>query len=195
MTTVAQRFTLADYLAHCDGTDTNYELHQGELIPMALGTGWHGDIADRLNTEFRREIERLSLPWVSRQMAIGLQSPRGSRWDTCRIPDLVVLPQAQWQTLKGKEAVITLDQDPPLLVVEVVSESTKITDYRHKQVEYSYLSIPEYWIVDPLTEKVSILVLVEGMYDVEGFQGDQPLRSATFPHLHLSPAQILDAQG
>ncbi len=193
MITLAQRFTLADYLTHSDGTDTPYELVQGELIPMALGTGWHGSIIKFLEHEFEAAIDLAKLPWAVLPGLVGLQSPRGNRWDTCRIPDVVVLPQEQWNTLKRKEAVITLEQEPPLLVVEVVSESTKTTDYRYKQVEYSYLGVSEYWIVDPLEERVSVLELVEGLYELEGFQGEEVIRSRNFPALQLTPAQIFAA--
>ncbi|MEH2280033.1 MAG: Uma2 family endonuclease [Nostoc sp.] len=46
--------------------------------------------------------------------------------------------------MRNREAVIELNEPPPLLVVEVVSESTKILDYRAKRVEYNVLNIPEY---------------------------------------------------
>lgn len=193
MITLAQRYTLEDYLTHSDGTDTPYELVQGELIPMALGTGWHGSIIKFLEHEFEAAIDLAKLPWAVLPGLVGLQSPRGNRWDTCRIPDVVVLPQEQWNTLKRKEAVITLEQEPPLLVVEVVSESTKTTDYRYKQVEYSYLGISEYWIVDPLEERVSVLEWVEGLYEIEVFRGEEVLRSLNFPALQLTPAQIFAA--
>lgn len=187
-----QRLTLAEYLTHCGGADSSYELVQGVLVPMTLGTGLQGEIADFLTMQFRAEIGRSGQPWVARQMVIGVQSPRGYRWDTCRIPDVVVLPQEQWRELRGREAVITAGQAPPLLVVEVVSESTKITDYRHKQAEYSVLEILEYWIVDPLEEKVTVLELVEGLYDAEGFVADESIKSPLFPNLNLTPNQILN---
>ncbi|MGB3493955.1 MAG: hypothetical protein WBA57_14595 [Elainellaceae cyanobacterium] len=41
--------------------------------------GQHGEIADYLNTCFRQEIQRLGREWVSKQMVIGIQSPRGDR--------------------------------------------------------------------------------------------------------------------
>jgi Uma2 family endonuclease len=104
----------------------------------------------------------------------------------------LLLFQVQWQTLKTQEAVITLDIAPPLLVVEVVSVSTRTADYRAKQVEYGALDIPEYWIVDPLESKVSVLELVEGMYDGAEFRGSEEVRSPTFPHLHLTSTQILN---
>jgi Uma2 family endonuclease len=190
--TQIQRFTLKDYLAHSDRTDTVYELDQGELIPMALGTGLHGAIIKFLEHQFEAEIGRTQESWAVLPGLVGIQSPRGDRWDTCRIPDLVVLPKEQWQTLKTQEAVITLDLTPPLLVVEVVSASTKTADYQAKQSEYEALKIPEYWIVDPLEGKVT--VLVEGIYNGSEFRGLERVRSPTFSHLNLTPTQILNPE-
>ncbi|WP_414754651.1 Uma2 family endonuclease [Anabaena sp. CCY 9910] len=77
-------------------------------------------------------------------MVIGVRSPRAGQWDTSRVPDMVVIPLAQWRDLRNREAVMELNEQPPLLVVEVVSESTKTVDYRAKRVEYNVLNIPEY---------------------------------------------------
>ncbi|WP_026785530.1 Uma2 family endonuclease [Planktothrix rubescens] len=185
---------LAEYLNYNDGTDTCYELVNGELIPMSLGTGKHGEIADFLNSVFRAEIQRNQQAWVSKQMIIGIQSPRGGRWDTVRIPDVVILPLEQWRELQNKEAVITLNQPVPLLIVEVVSESTKRTDYRAKKAEYSVLEISEYWIVDPLENQVTILTLVDEWYDSLEFTGGAQIQSKTFPNLELTAEQILKDQ-
>ena len=55
------------------------------------------------------------------------------------------------------------NEPPPLLlVVKVVSEFTKSTDYWAKRAEYSVLEIPEYGIVDPLK------VMVTGVYTAGG---------------------------
>lgn len=185
---------LAEYLNYNDGKDSRYELVKGELIPMSLGTGKHGEIADFLNSVFRAEIQRNQQAWVSKQMIIGIQSPRGGRWDTVRIPDVVILPLEQWRELQNKEAVITLNQPVPLLIVEVVSESTKRTDYRAKKAEYSVLEISEYWIVDPLENKVTILTLVDEWYDSLEFTGGDQIQSKTFPNLQLTAEQILQDQ-
>ena len=135
MIATTQRFTLEEYLRYDDGTDTLYELVKGELVPMALGTGQHGEVVDFVNIQFRCEIARIGRDWISKQMVIGVQSPRGDRWDTVRIPDVVVIPKEPWRNLQNREAVIRLDESPPLLVVEVVSESTKSIDYRAKRAE------------------------------------------------------------
>ena len=191
MTLATQRFTLDEYYNHTDGTDNRYELVNGELVAMTLGKGQHGEVADFLNTSFRTEIKRSNQPWVSKQMVVGIQSPRADRWDTVRIPDVVVLSLDQWRSLRNREAVIPLNESPPLLVVEVVSESTKAIDYRAKRAEYSVLNSPEYWIVDPILEKLTLCVLSDGWYDSTEFTDTDVIQSPTFPQLGLTVAEIL----
>jgi len=190
MTTLSQTFSFADYLAYDDGTGTRYELVEGALVPVALGTGKHGAIAEFLNDAFKAAIRAAGLPWTSKDMRIGVRSPRGGRWDTCRIPDVVVLPLAQWEAMGDREAVIDLSEPPPLLVVEVVSESTRSADYRAKYSEYSVLEIPEYWITDPIEEIITVCQLDAGRYDEMIFRGDDRVQSATFPGLVLTVAEV-----
>jgi Uma2 family endonuclease len=194
MTVSVQRLTIAEYLAHDDGTDLRYELVDGELVRMSLGTGQHGDISEFLNDEFKNEIKRSGLPWVSKDMKIGIQSPRGSRWETVRVPDVVVLPLEQWESLSNREALIPLNEPPPLLIVEVVSPSTVTTDYRAKHSEYAVLDIPEYWIVDPIEQKVIICSLKDGAYNDQEFTSNQPIVSPTFIGLNLTAAKVLRVQ-
>jgi Uma2 family endonuclease len=125
-------------------------------------------------------------------MMIGVRSPRGRRWDTSRIPDVTVLPVAQWESMADREAVINLTEPPPLLVVEVVSVSTKADDYRSKRSEYGLLEIPEYWVVDPLENKLTLCVLDHQFYDSEEFQNDDEIQSPTFPELRLTATQIFN---
>jgi Uma2 family endonuclease len=195
MTTTAttNRMLLKEYLTYDDGTDTRYELVDGELVPMSLGTGEHGDISEFLNDEFKAEIRRLGLDWVSKDMKIGIQSPRGTRWETARVPDVVVLPLAQWSSLKKRESFIPLNEPPPILVVEVVSPSTVTVDYRAKHSEYSVLDISEYWIIDPIDLRVTICVLKDGAYSDEVFIGDLTIISPTFSELKLTAIEILAA--
>jgi Uma2 family endonuclease len=96
-------------------------------------------------------------------------------------PDVVVLPLEQWQEMGSREALIRLEEPPLLLVVEVVSESSRAADYRAKRAEYCVLGIGEYWVVDPLEEKVSLLLLHEGWYDVLELKGSDPVSSKVFP--------------
>jgi Uma2 family endonuclease len=188
-----KKMTLAEYLTYDDNTDTRYELVDGELTRMSLGTGEHGDISEFINDEFKAEIRRLRLDWVAKDMKIGIQSPRGTRWETARVPDVVVLPLEQWNSLKKRESFIPLNEPPPLLVVEVVSPSTVTVDYRAKHSEYAVLDIPEYWIVDPLDLKVTVCVLKDGAYTDVIFADDLAIVSPTFPELGLKASEVLTA--
>ncbi|NEO27951.1 MAG: Uma2 family endonuclease [Kamptonema sp. SIO4C4] len=142
----------------------------------------------------RNEHTRLQRDWVSKQMVIGVQSPRGEKWDTVRIPDVLVLPKAQWRALQNQEAVIRLGEDPPVLVVEVVSPSSQSIDYRAKRSEYSVLDIPEYWVIDPVEDKVTVFTLSEGWYDEAVFTGDARIVSPTYPDFPLTATQLLQGE-
>ncbi len=197
MTVATKKLTFEEYLKYEDGTDNRYELVDGELILMSVGTGEHGLISEFINDSFRSEISRLGLPWTSKDIKIGIRSPRFTkgipRWDTSRIPDVTVLPVEQMKAFAKREAVIELSELPPILVVEVVSESTKLSDYRTKRSEYALLGILEYWIVDPLRELIAVCTLVEGFYDAVEFRGGEYIISPTFPELNLTADQIFAA--
>ncbi|MCA6573094.1 MAG: Uma2 family endonuclease [Pseudanabaena sp. M57BS1SP1A06MG] len=185
------RVTFADYLTYFDGSDTKYELVDGELVAMSLGTSLHGEAIDPTYQAINAEINRTTQPWIVRQGQIGVRCPRGIGLDTVRIPDVVVMQRDDWQALQEREAVIDFDLSAPLLVIEVISPSTKNIDYRAKRAEYAARDIPEYWIVDPLESKVSVLINSDGWYDITEFFDSDRLISPTFPELQLTPQIIL----
>ena len=76
--------------------------------------------------------------------------------------------------------MIELNEPTPILVIEVVNESTKITDHRFKLVEYNFLNIPEYWVVDPLTSKATIFSLVKELYEDAEFVGTEQIFQVFF---------------
>ena len=190
MTISTQKLTLADYLAYHDGTDNRYELVEGELQRMSLGNAQHTRLIRSLDRELETTILQSQQPWVVLASLMGVQSPRGRQWDTMRIPDVMVMSAEQYGAMDGG-AVITLDQKPPILVVEVVSPSTKTEDYRAKRIEYCVLDILEYWIVDLIDPCVTICVLEEGSYTDYVFTGDSAIASLVFPSLQLTAAQVV----
>ncbi len=194
MTITTQKLTFEEYLTYEDGTDTRYELVDGELIPMSLGTGKHGAIIRFIVNQFENSLAQSQKPWVPLPALVGVRSPRGRSWDTSRIPDVTVLPLAQWEAMADREAIINFNEPPPLLVVEVVSPSTQTDDYRSKRSEYGLLGISEYWIVDPIAQKVTVCMLDHEFYDVIEFQGEDRIQSPTFPDLALTATQVLAAK-
>ncbi len=84
-------------------------------------------------------------------------------------------------------------ESPPLLVVEVVSPDSIKWDYHYKRSEYAAVEVPEYWIVDPLKEKISVLWLEEGFYEETVFTGDQQIVSRTFPEMAIAVNRVFSA--
>jgi Uma2 family endonuclease len=81
---------------------------------------------------------------------------------------------------------------PPLLVIEIVSPDSIQRDYRYKRSEYAAVGIVEYWIVDPLEQKITVLTFNEGLYDEQVFLGETAIASNQFPELKLTVNEILN---
>ncbi len=185
VTPTIQRLSFEEYLTYDDGTDTRYELVDGQLEPMNPPTFRHLLIAKFVEQLFDSEIARLALPWLCFREA-GVRTG----WRKSRLTDVYVVTADQIAGMMDQSAVC---QTPPLLVVEVVSPDSIKRDYRAKRSEYAALEIPEYWIVDPLESKVSVLLWDDGLYEEFVFTGTQVIASKTFPELKLTVDQVLAA--
>ncbi len=188
MSVAAKPMTLEEYLNYDDGTDTRYELVNGELIAMPPESRLNIQIAVFLLTQ----LSNLGIP--DNQLAIKTQIAVSGATVTVREPDLIVLSEEAAIALEGaKQSLITHDMPPPLVVVEVVSPQQEDRDYRYKRTEYAGRRIPEYWIVDPIAQKVTVLEWVNGLYEEQVYQGDQQVRSPQLPTLNLTAATMLNA--
>ncbi|NEQ64827.1 MAG: Uma2 family endonuclease [Symploca sp. SIO2D2] len=189
MTQTPVKLTFEQYLEYDDGRDNRYELCDGELIEVPPECELNGWIAEWLRDEFVPFIKRRLVRVNSYELQVQ-GNPQN------RYPDLVVLRQEHLELTK-KRQTITLNMAPPQLVVEVVSpyknqkDENYQRDYVEKRQQYEQLGIPEYWIIDPQTRLVTVLLLVSGRYQATEFSGKQQMISRTFPQLKLTAAQIL----
>jgi Uma2 family endonuclease len=183
--TATQLFTFEEYLTYDDGNGGHYELVDGQLILMNPPRVEHFLITKFIEQRLDAEIQNQSLPWLTFREA-GMRTG----YDKSRLTDLCVVTREQAQALLGQAAVF---QTPPLLVVEVVSPDSVARDYRYKRSEYAAVEVPEYWIVDPLAHRVTVLVWDEGFYEESTLSGNTAIASPTFPNLDLSVEQILAA--
>ncbi len=178
--------TLEEYLDYDDGTDTRYELVDGRLV--ALST--ESDINDRIASFLYAYFLQIGIPYY--RLSMKTQIAVSGRLANARQPDLTVLSAAAVAALEGaRQRLITHDMPPPDLVVEVVSPRQADRDYRHKRTEYSGRHISEYWIVDPIEQRVTILVWVNGLYEESVYTSDQLIISPLFPEMALSASRIL----
>ena len=178
--------TLEEYLNYDDGTDTLCELVNGELIPMPPESHQNQQVSISLLVYFSQIG---ILPKLLRnQIAIAVTGGRA----TARIPDLTILSEdLELELSETNSSTILSDMPPPPLVVEVVSPNQDKRDYRYKRSEYAARQIPEYWIVDPILEKVTVLELVEGLYEEQVYTAEQKIVSPQFSQFNLTAQQVL----
>jgi Uma2 family endonuclease len=80
------------------------------------------------------------------------------------------------------------------LVVEVVSPDDPYRDLVEKRIDYAQAGIPEYWIVNPIDETVTVLVLEGDAYAEHGaFRRGQRARSVRLEGFSVSVAEMFDA--
>ena len=106
-----------------------------------------------------------------------------------REPDLLLLldrddPRAQNEFWLGAD-----------LVVEIVGPDRPQRDTEEKPRDYAEAEIPEYWIVNPLDETVTVLVLAGDAYAVHGtFRRRQRAASRLLAGFDLSVDEIFDTR-
>jgi Uma2 family endonuclease len=187
MATIAQpskKMTLEEFLEYDDDTEVMYEFVDGEPILMATESETNRRIAMFIVIC----LAQLGIPFYRLSMKTEVITT-GSRM---RIPDLVVFSEELAKVMEGaKRSLIISDMPAPLLVVEVVSPNQSSRDYRHKRSEYAARGILEYWIVDPILGRVTVLEWVDGFYEEKVYEGEQVIISPIFTELKLQAFQVL----
>lgn len=80
------------------------------------------------------------------------------------------------------------------LVIEVVSSDDPARDLVTKRSEYAQAGIPEYWIVDPQAETITVLRLEDATYVEHGiFNRGETATSAHYADLQAPVSDVLDA--
>ncbi|WP_017660048.1 Uma2 family endonuclease [Baaleninema simplex] len=182
--TIPKKYSFEEYRSHPENRDIKCEFVNGDLVEMPPASGLHADILDFLQDIFKQEIQKTHRDWFVRPGTIGVRTGV----QKSRIPDLVIITNAQRQALRNLPSAIL--EEPPRLVVEIVSPGNPEEDYRYKRSEYAALQIPEYWIVDAIASKITVLEWVEGLYEPREFQGSEKLESPTFEGLDLTSDRI-----
>ncbi|MEG4534763.1 Uma2 family endonuclease [Microcoleus sp. D2_18a_D3] len=197
--TISKTITFDEFVAwYPENSVHKYELHNGVIVEMPLGTGDHSDVRGFISGEINFEIRRLQLPYsIPGDCLLKL-----SRNESGYQPDVIVLDRTalasepRWK----KESVITMGSSVRL-AVEVVSTNWR-DDYFFKASDYEEMGIPEYWIVDylglggrkfignPKQPTLSIYQLVDGEYQVKQFRGSETVESLAFPELSLTAEKI-----
>jgi len=197
--TISKTITFDEFVAwYPENSVHKYELHNGVIVEMPLGTGDHSEVTGFISSKLAVEIDRRELPYSIPGDCLLKLSRNGSGYQ----PDVIVLDrtalanESRWK----KESVITMGSSVRL-AVEVVSTNWQ-DDYLVKVADYEILGISEYWVVDyaalggrrfignPKQPTISVYQLVDGEYQISQFRGNDTVESLAFPELRLTAEQI-----
>lgn len=104
--------------------------------------------------------------------------------DTVLQPDLLVARRADF-THQNLPA-------PPLLVVEVLSPSTRRIDLHKKRERYERAGVPSYWVIDPDTGDLTAWELTDGAYvEIASITRDQTWQATQPFEITLTPNDLL----
>ena len=149
------------------GESRYIELMDGHLIINEMPDMDHQVIVQNLGEKIRDYIRNNN--GKCKMFNVGINVFLDEDDYTLVIPDVVVLCD---QGKIGKKGIV----GAPDWVVEVISPSTRNYDYNRKMHKYMAAGVREYWIIDPIKEKV--ITYVEGeilMAHVYGFSESVPV--------------------
>jgi Uma2 family endonuclease len=155
-----------------------HELIDGVIVVTPSPNRRHQSVLANLFDRLRRgcpaHLEVLFAP-------LDIYLPDGSIVE----PDLVVLPR--------RPATEEDVRDLPVLVVEVLSPSTRRLDLAMKKDRYLVAGVPAYWVVDPDGPSVTVWELVDGAYEQLAQVAGDHLFTADLPFpVSFLPADLLD---
>jgi Uma2 family endonuclease len=200
--TIPKTVTFDEFVAwYPENSTRRYELHNGVIVEMPLGTGRHSRVTGFTRDEISAEIRRLKLPcFIPGDCLLKpIRNEAGYQPDAVVLDEAALAREPRWD----RESIITMGSSARL-AVEVVSTNWR-DDYFFKASDYEEMGIPEYWIVDylglggrkfignPKQPTLSVCQLVDGEYQVKQFRGDDTIESLAFPELRLTAEQIFQA--
>jgi Uma2 family endonuclease len=200
--TISKTITFDEFVAwYPENSVHKYELHNGVIVEMPLGTGDHSDVTGFISSEINFEIRRLQLPYSIPGDCLlkPVRNEAGYQPDVIVLDRTALANEPRWK----KESIITMGCSVRL-AVEVVSTNWQ-DDYLVKVADYERLGIPEYWVVDyaalggrrfignPKQPTISVYQLVDEEYQISQFRGDDTVESLAFPELRLTVEQIFRA--
>jgi Uma2 family endonuclease len=159
-------WSVEEYLSLTDGTNQFVEFTDGKVEVLAMPTVAHQRILVFLFMLFKEFVDAGDLGEV---LPSVLRIRIGA--DKFREPDIAFMRRENLSRSSNRY------WDNADLVVEVVSDDhdSRERDHVTKRRDYAAAGIPEYWIVDPQQQRISVLVLEDGAYTTYGefVSGDQ----------------------
>lgn len=174
------QMTEEEFVAWCD-EDTKAEWVDGEVIVHSPANVRHVGLAGFVLLLLRAFVEQRDLGIVlgpEFQIRLGRQRRR-------RVPDILFVARARLDSITTNHV-----EGAPDLVVEIVSPDSPARDWRDKYLEYEAAGVREYWVIDPMAEKVEAYVLGEEERYAAIEPQEDAIHSTVLPGFYLKPAWL-----
>ena len=172
-----------DYLWLTDDTNRLIEFVDGYIEVLPMPTDEHQAISGFLCRAFSLHLQALGGIVLYAPLRIRIRARK------FREPDLLVLRDAHDSRRQNR---YWLGAD---LVVEIVSPDKPERDLVEKRMDYALVGIPEYWIVDPRQQTITVLALYESQYQEHGvFSRGAQATSAVLAGFSVAVDDVLDAR-
>ncbi len=153
-----------------------YELYDGEVLVVASPMPLHQLVSRRLAALFESLVAAHGGIFLTAPIDIVF-----SEYDVL-MPDLVFFVQDRKHLVQLKAPI----RDAPDLAVEILSPSTAATDRGRKMQMFARYGVREYWITDPVEERLEIHRLVRGGYELaQTATGAVAIRSTVLPEVDV----------
>ncbi len=192
-----QRLTFEEYTS----LDAEAWVRMG--LPEGRCEYWDGELIElppesELNDWIAMSLRDIFIQYVSpRLVKVGRCEVEVPGRPRTRYPDLVVLRE-EHLPLTQRKLFISREMAPPQLALEVVSpgDTNRKRDYEAKRRQYQERGIPEFWLVDPEQQIITVLTLEEDEYQELGvFEGAMALSSALLGSLPVTVQQVFAVGG
>jgi len=173
-----RRWTEPEYLLFANDQNALIELSDGKVVIHEMPTPQHQSIVLNIAAQLRESADGKTFI-----------APTPIRlW-----PGKLREPDVAFYRVEHLDRIQEQYADPPDLIIEVLSPSTRAIDLGDKMDEYAQAGIPEYWVVEPDAQNISIYGLLSGAYRLVGrYRADEPIQSAILPGLALKPARMFE---
>jgi Uma2 family endonuclease len=140
-----------------------HEIIDGEHCMTPAPETYHQTLSRRIQFQLYRQIEERGRGFV-------FDAPTDVQLSEIDIvqPDLLVILAARKSIISPTKVI-----GPPDLVIEILSESTGRKDRELKRDLYQKAKVPEYWLVDPKGQQITVLRLKRGSYETVGSFHDE----------------------
>ncbi len=174
----ATLMTVDEFARMATGETEDYELVEGELVPMPSGTPMHGEIRGRLESLIRAYLRRNRIGRTIAEVDCQIAT------SVVRRPDLSIFLGVQATTIDPNRVPVPFAPD---IAVEILSPSETAMDVNKKVLEYIAAGTQEVWVVDTATTEI----FIRRQSTIGLLRGDQALETPLLPGFSVPVSELL----